>query len=110
VCAVCACGVGADGMKDEGREFEGGEGGTGAQLREREGMSSPLGEPDLGPPFAPCARQQSKHRDVMGRTGTDLNYAVCCVPHVTARSSELKRAPIGVCGVQEIDEPWRERA
>ena len=94
--------------------MKGGEGGTGAQLREREGMSSPLGEPDLGPSFAPCARQQSKHRDVMGRTGTDLIYAVlraaCCVPHVTAGSSELKRAPIGVCGVQDIDEPWRERA
>jgi hypothetical protein len=84
------CGVGADGMKDEGREFEGREGGgTGAQLREREGMSSPLGEPDLGPSFAPCARQQSKHRDVMGRTGTDLNYAVLLR---AARHRRLKRA------------------
>jgi hypothetical protein len=63
-----------------------GEGGTGAQLREREGMSSPLGEPDLGPP---CARQQSKHRDVMGRTGTDLNYAVLLR---AARHRTLKRA------------------
>jgi hypothetical protein len=50
---VCGCGVDADGMKDEGREFEGG-GGTGAQLREREGMSSRLGGPDLGPHLLPA--------------------------------------------------------
>jgi hypothetical protein len=83
------CGVGADGMKDEGGNLKGGRGGTGAQLREREGMSSPLGEPDLGPSFAPCARQQSKHRDVMGRTGTDLNYAAVLR---AARHRRLKRA------------------
>jgi hypothetical protein len=75
-------------------------------------MSSPLGEPDLGPSFAPCARQQSKHPRCDGahRHGPELRCAACCVPHVTAGSSELKRAPIGVCGVQDIDEPWRERA
>jgi hypothetical protein len=52
-------------------------------------MSSPLGEPDLGPSFAPCARQQSKHRDVMGRTGTDLNYAAVLR---AARHRRLKRS------------------
>jgi len=60
-------------------------------------MSSPLGEPDLGPSFAPCARQQSKHRDVMGRTGTDLNYAALRAacrtsPQAQASSSELQSA------------------
>lgn len=90
---VRVCGVDADGMKDEGREFEGG-GGTGAQLRERGGDELTIGWAGPWPALAPCARQQSKHRDVMARTGTDLNYAAlrCRTSPHGARTSELQSA------------------
>jgi hypothetical protein len=106
------CGVGADGMKDEGREFEGGEGGDWSSAEGARGDELTIGRAGPWPVLCslrPSAKQTPRC-DGAHRHGPELRCAACCVPHVTAGSSELKRAPIGVCGVQDIDEPWRERA